>query len=67
MQYCPKCRCEYVDGTDLCSDCDIDLVNDPPAEIPEDYADMEWVELYKFPGALYLQMAVERELFYSVH
>lgn len=59
MQYCPKCREEFEDGTDVCPDCQVDLISEIPPEIPEEYKDAEWVELYSFPGGLYAQMAVE--------
>lgn len=59
MQYCPKCGAEYRDDIQICADCDVELVNDMPPEIPEDYQDVEWVELIAFPGSLYAQMAVE--------
>ncbi|MDP8237731.1 MAG: DUF2007 domain-containing protein [Candidatus Hatepunaea meridiana] len=59
MQYCPKCRCEYTDDVNVCSDCDVDLISEIPPDIPDEYEDEEWVELYTFPGSLYAQMAVE--------
>jgi len=59
MPYCPKCRCEYDFGIEICSDCDVDLVAEQPPPIPEDYQNEEWVELYAFPGTLYAGMAIE--------
>ncbi|MCF7809439.1 DUF2007 domain-containing protein [bacterium] len=59
MQYCPKCGGEYTDEVDICSDCEVDLVPEPPPEIPEEYFEEEWVELHVFQGSLYAQMAVE--------
>ena len=59
MQYCPKCGGEYTDEVDICSDCEADLVAEPPPEVPEEYYEEEWVELHVFPGSLYAQMAVE--------
>src|SRR5256885_673212 len=29
--YCPRCKAEYRQGFTRCSDCDVDLVNEPPA------------------------------------
>ena len=28
MAWCPKCKCEYVEGIEVCSDCGCSLVND---------------------------------------
>ena len=30
--FCPKCKCEYRDGFTLCSDCNIELVENLPTE-----------------------------------
>ncbi len=59
MAYCPKCRHEYLENIDICPDCDVDLVQDLPPEIPEEYEGAAWVEVYTFPGSLYANMAVE--------
>jgi hypothetical protein len=59
MPYCPKCRCEYREDVEICPDCDIELIDILPPEIPEEYEDAEWVELYSFPGSLYARMAIE--------
>jgi len=59
MLYCPKCGAEYTDDETVCSDCDVDLVSELPPDIPEEYLDEEWIELYTFSGTLYAQMAVE--------
>jgi hypothetical protein len=32
MPYCPECLMEYVEGTDVCSDCDAKLLPGPPPE-----------------------------------
>jgi len=59
MLYCPKCRGEYRDDVDICTDCNADLISELPPEIPEEFVDEEWVELHAFQGSLYAQMAVE--------
>ena len=44
MPFCPKCRAEYVDGVEMCSDCQIPLVAElPPKEEPE-YIEMVELE-----------------------
>ena len=32
MPFCPKCRAEYVEGIALCSNCQVELVNELPPE-----------------------------------
>ena len=32
MRYCPNCKAEYRDGFDKCIDCEIDLVDELPAD-----------------------------------
>ncbi|MFH0765628.1 MAG: zinc ribbon domain-containing protein [Calditrichota bacterium] len=59
MPYCPKCRYEYQEDIEFCSDCGVDLVIDLPPEIDAEYADADWIELHTFPGTLYARMAVE--------
>jgi len=38
--YCPKCRCEYREGFDTCSDCQVALVPELPPEEEEEYGDL---------------------------
>ena len=35
--YCPKCGSEYRLSFTRCSDCDVDLVHEPPAFPPEEH------------------------------
>jgi len=37
MPWCPKCKFEYRDGFDKCSDCDVDLVEELEKEDPVEY------------------------------
>ncbi len=47
MPFCPKCRAEYVEGVDMCEDCQVSLVAElPPKDVP-DY--VEIVELQRVP------------------
>lgn len=59
MPFCPKCLLEYQPEFDVCEDCQVNLVDELPVEIPEDYADIKWIEVHTFPGSLYARMAVE--------
>jgi len=59
MPFCPKCSTEYLPDIDICQDCNVELVAEPPPPIPEEYKDVDWVELYTFPGTLYARMAIE--------
>jgi len=37
MPFCPKCRCEYVEGAQSCNDCGVELVTELlPEEQPEE-------------------------------
>lgn len=47
MPFCPKCRAEYVEGVEKCSDCQVDLVEELPLNDSEDY--LEMVELQEVP------------------
>lgn len=35
MAFCPKCRAEFRDGFDICSDCNVSLVDELPSEQEE--------------------------------
>lgn len=39
--FCPKCKCEYVEGIKVCSDCGVELVEALPEEESEE---LEFVE-----------------------
>lgn len=59
MTYCPKCRQEFAEGVDTCTECGVDLVENPPPDTNEEIDDLDWVELHTFPGVLYARMAVD--------
>ena len=42
--FCPKCKCEYREGFDFCTDCKIQLVAELPNEESES-EEFEYVEL----------------------
>lgn len=49
MPYCPTCGVEYREGFTRCSDCDVALVAEPPAEPAAPGA--EWVPVASFVTA----------------
>jgi hypothetical protein len=43
-RYCPRCRCEYRPGFEICTDCGVDLVDQLPPEPPPDVEALQsWV------------------------
>jgi hypothetical protein len=42
--YCPKCKCEYVEGIYECVDCHVKLVYELPGEPEETYEEMTYIE-----------------------
>lgn len=57
MKYCHSCRYEFKDEVDKCPDCGIQLSTEPPA--PEEYKEVEWVELHQISGPVYAEMIKE--------
>ena len=45
--FCPKCKCEYREGFNFCSDCEIELVENLPKEesIVEEFEYSEFVTI----------------------
>ena len=50
--FCPKCRAEYREGFDVCSDCDVPLVAELPSEVESEYVDYEEVLRTFDPAAI---------------
>ncbi len=57
FKYCPECQSEYEPEINLCTDCNVTLVNEQPLDIPLDQ--IEWVEAAQFSGKIYGEMAGE--------
>lgn len=45
--FCPKCKCEYIEGFKFCADCKIELVEESPSEeLPsEEFVYLEFVTI----------------------
>ena len=72
MAWCPKCKCEYVEGVDQCADCGCELVEhltDEPEErftesLPESPEEEGLTEYFQGSleeeGAVFRQAAMEK-------
>ncbi|HEX2293900.1 MAG TPA: DUF2007 domain-containing protein [Actinomycetota bacterium] len=49
-RYCPRCRCEYRPGFDLCTDCGVDLVDELPPEGAQGPPDADLEALQSWVG-----------------
>jgi hypothetical protein len=71
MRYCHECGAEYVDGTDFCVDCNVELQDDPPEEISFDDEEMDLVVLTEVPdeitAMLFRDMLDERGVVANIH
>ncbi|NVM03343.1 MAG: DUF2007 domain-containing protein [Candidatus Helarchaeota archaeon] len=59
MPFCPICRYEYVEGTDVCYDCGEKLLDKLPDEIDHSEIKVKWKPLQSLPGRIYAEMAKE--------
>ncbi len=57
MPYCPQCKCEYLPGFTVCSDCGEKLVAELPVEA--EMQEVNWLPLRDLPGNLYAEMVKE--------
>jgi hypothetical protein len=54
MPFCPKCRNQYVDGTRVCEDCGVDLVDSLSDESPSTGGEL--VEVWHTQGEMDAQL-----------
>ncbi len=50
--FCPKCKAEYVQGIERCSDCDVPLVDQMP--VTQAVPEVKLVELLRTPNIIEL-------------
>jgi len=59
MPFCPKCRCEFVEGIQSCSDCEIELVSELPNQEQETGEQEEWEKILNVASVEEAEMIVE--------
>ena len=62
MPFCPLCRCEYMPGISLCSDCQVELVEVlPDAKETEEEKDQyhDWIPLARLTSTQLAEMLLE--------
>lgn len=59
MPFCPKCRCEFVEGIQSCSDCGEELVQElPPYETEDDNSQIKWIKILNVANEEEAEMVV---------
>lgn len=64
MPFCPKCKYEYKPGTQICPDCQEQLVDQLPVEVTIDESDIHagyenWQPLARLTSNQYAEMVTE--------
>ena len=59
MPFCPKCKYEYIEGTEECPDCCVPLVDELEKEYKDDEGEEKFVLLHTFPSIVYAEMVKE--------
>ncbi|NIA18598.1 MAG: hypothetical protein GWO85_00710 [Simkaniaceae bacterium] len=54
---CPECLTEYIEGTEVCADCKVSLVDAEPIHLPLN--EVKWVALDPLSGKVYADMVSE--------
>lgn len=63
--YCPVCRCEYLEGVTVCSDCNVALIDAlPPEEILPSVPRLEQATLLAIIGFLYIFLVKTANTFF---
>jgi hypothetical protein len=57
LKYCPECHTEFKPQVEICSDCNVTLVNVKISKEP--LAEIKWVQVKEFSGKLFAEMAGE--------
>jgi hypothetical protein len=62
--FCPQCKCEYVEGFNKCSDCEVLLVESLPIEIKKDDSSCDLVDVFETSSQMdiiYIKSILEAE------
>ena len=59
MPFCPKCKSEYLQGIETCSDCHVPLVSELVDGPQDTEREEKFVLLHTFPSLVYAEMVKE--------
>ncbi len=61
MPFCPRCRCEYIEGQTECADCSVTLVDELPSVEPKtkDLDEARFVAFRSYPSRMHAEMVQE--------
>jgi hypothetical protein len=62
--FCPRCKCEYIEGFNVCADCEVPLVESLPVEIKDDVSSCDLVtvfETFSQPDIIYIKSVFDAE------
>jgi hypothetical protein len=57
FKYCPECQTEYEPHIEICTDCNVSLVDTQPFDVP--LQNINWIKIAQFSGKVYGEMAGE--------
>ncbi len=57
FKYCPECQAEYKLQIEICSDCNVTLVDTQPFD--QSLEKITWIKIAQFSGKVYAEMAGE--------
>ncbi len=57
FKYCPECQAEYKPNIEICTDCNVSLVDTHPFDKPLE--EITWIKIAQFSGKIYGEMAGE--------
>ncbi len=48
FKYCPECQTEYEPHIEICTDCNVSLVDTQPFDVP--LQNINWIKIAQFSG-----------------